>query len=172
MSKVLDLENRKKIYNLILNYPGLNLSEISKLLKFNVALVNYHTRFLEENEFINSIKEDGFKRFYISGEIGTKDKKLLGLLRQEIPLKIVLFLLEHPCSQHKEILKNFNLAASTLTYHLNKLVKSEIIFLTISNDKRVYVVKNEKDVVAFLIRYKPSEILKRFKDTWTDFSIP
>jgi len=172
MSKVHDIENRKKIYNLIESNPGLNLSDISKILELKVQLVDYHTRYLETNELITAVKEEGFKRYYISGQTGIKDKKMMGVLRQEIPLKIVLFLLEQPHSKHKEILENFDMAPSTLTYHINKLVKNEIIVFEDAQDKKGYTIINKKEIINFLTQYKPSKILKRFKETWTDFHIP
>jgi len=80
---------------------------------------------------------------------------------------------DHPNSKHKEILENFDLAASTLTYHINKLVKEGIINFYDSKKKKGYIIIDEKDVISFLVRYKPSKVLKRFKETWADdFRIP
>jgi len=172
MSKDFDVENQEKIYLLIQKNPGLNLSEISKILNLKVQLVDYHTRYLVSKKLIIYDKEKGFKRYYVAGKTGIKEKRFFGVLRQEIPLKITLFLLEYPYSQHKEILSNFNISASTLTYHINKLVKNGIICLQETDEKKGYVIVNEKEVIDFLRRYKPSEILKRFKDTWDNFHIP
>src|SRR4030042_4100712 len=101
MPSSLELETRKKIYEFIAEHPGGNLSSLAGLRNMSIPFVDYHTRFLEDNELISITKESGcFKRYYIRGEIGEKEKRLLGILRQEIPLRIVLFLLEHPLSQH------------------------------------------------------------------------
>jgi predicted transcriptional regulator len=173
MLEELDLETRRKIYHLIKKHPGLNLSSIAELLGMNVPLVDYHTRCMAENELLVIVKEDGFKRYYVKGIVGIKDKKFLGVLRQEIPLKIVLFLLDNPFSKHKEILKNFDLAGSTLTYHINKLVKQGIVYFNEATGERGYVITNKEEVIRFLIRYKPSKVLRRFKETWADdFTIP
>jgi predicted transcriptional regulator len=173
MTESFDLETRKKIYQLIIENPGLNLSTIAELLSISVPLVDYHTRHMNDDSLITIVKEGGYKRYYIQGDIGIKDKKFLAILRQETPLKIVLFLLEHPYSQHKEILKQFDLAPSTLTYHLTKLVNNQIIFLDTSEEGRGYCVINRKEVIRFLIQYKPSKILRRFKETWADdFQLP
>jgi len=173
MDEAGDLETRKRIYQLIVDHPGINLSTIAELLEMNVPLVDYHTHHLEENGLIIVEKEEGFKRYYGKGEIAIEDKKLLRILRQEIPLKIVLFLLKNPNSKHKEILKHFDIAASTLTYHLNKLVKLGVIGLQQSGEEKGYAIINEAQVMNFLIRYKPSDVLRRFKETWADdFQIP
>ena len=95
----------------------------------------------------------------------------MSILRQEIPLRIVLFLLKHPYSKHKEILKNFDIASSTLSYHLKKLIKKGIIANQPIADTEGYVVVNEKKIVNFLIKYKPSRVALGLKDTWSDFTI-
>ncbi len=169
----LDLQTRKKIYHLIAKNPGLNLSSIAEMLCMSVPLVDYHTLFMVEQELIIVVKEEGFKRYYVKGDIGTQDKKFLGILRQEIPLRIVQYLLEHPNSKHKEILDNFDIAGSTLTYHLNKLMKKGIVCFHNTKTKRGYSIANEIEVIRFLVLYKPSKVLKRFKETWADdFYIP
>ena len=173
MTEALDLETRQKIYQLIVTHPGLNLSSIADLLHMSVPLVDYHTRWMAESELILIAKEGGFKRYYIKGNVGVKDKKYLNVLRQEIPLRIVQYLLEHPYAKHKEILENFDRAASTLTYHINKLIKIGVIHFNEAQNKRGYIVTNPNDVINFLVQYKPSKTLKRFKDTWTDdFTLP
>ncbi len=173
MTDVFDLDTRQKIYRLIAAHPGLNLSTIAELLHLSVPLVDYHTLFLEQNDLIAIVKEGGFKRYYLKDRISTRDRKLLGVLRQETPLRIVLFLLDHPCAKHKDILKNFNLAPSTLTYHLEKLVKNHVICLQKSEEDVGYILANEKELIRFLVQYNPSKVLKRFKETWADdFRIP
>ena len=173
MTDALDLEIRRKIYRIIAKNPGVNLSNIAEMLNTSVQLVDYHTLFMFDKELIIAVREGGFKRYYVKGNIGRLDKKLFGILRQESPLKIVLFLLEHPNSKHKEILDNFDFAGSTLTYHLNKLIERGIICFHDSKTKRGYSIINEKEVIRFLVVNRRSAFLKGFKETWADdFDIP
>jgi predicted transcriptional regulator len=171
MIETADLEIRRKIFNLLSKNPGLNLSTIAEMLDVSIPLAVYHLRYLDKQGLIVSVKEAGYKRYYIKGQMDVKSKKTLSLLRQEIPLRIVLFLLKHPYSHHKEIIKNFDIAPSTLSYHLKKLTNNEIIVEYRHGDKRGYVVVNEKEIIGLIIRYKPSKVLKRFKDAWADFSV-
>jgi predicted transcriptional regulator len=172
MDEFFDLETRKKIYRLIEKNPGLNLSAIAEMLQMNVPLVDYHTRYFEKQELITVVKEGGYKRYYVKGAVGVAEKRFFELLRQEIPLKIVLFLLKNPHSSHGEIHQVFEISKSTLSYHLAKLVKHNIIGVRVHGDEKTYVVVNEQKMVRFLVRYRPSRVLKRFKETWLDFSIP
>ena len=74
MNKTLDLEKRRKIYHLIEKHPSLNLSSIAEMLNMSVQLVGYHTKSMEENALLTITKEEGYKRYYVKGKIGSRDK--------------------------------------------------------------------------------------------------
>jgi predicted transcriptional regulator len=171
MDEILELETRRKIYELVLKNQGLHLSKIAEILKMNISLVEYHLLFLERNDMVYSDKEQSFTRYYTRGGIGTSDKKILSLLRQEVPLKIVLFLLKTNNSPHKEILKICNIAPSTLSYHLKKLERNGIISVTTFGDKRGYSIVNKGEIMRLLIQHKPYNVFESFKDIWGDLRI-
>ncbi len=168
MSEVLHLEIRKQIYKILLLNPGLNLSKIAELLKISVALADYHLHHMETSELITIVKEGGYKRYYVKGEIGVEDKKILSLFQQEIPLKIVLYLLKHPKSTPKELLKQIDISSALLTYYLKKLVKYNVIQASPKGEKKKYRIANEKQILTLLIRYRPNILLQRFKKTWAE----
>lgn len=169
MTDILELETRKNIYEAVEQNPGIHLSAIAKVLNMSAQLVDYHLSHLEYHGFISIEKEGGLRRCYIKGAIGTQDKRLLGILRQRIPLQIVLFLLKHPYSRHRDILRHLDMSSPRFSYHLRKLVSNMIIEATEFEEQKGYVVINEKNVMDFLIRYKPTGALKMVKDTWEDF---
>jgi len=169
MTDVLELETRKKIYHLIVENPGVNLSKIAEILHLSAQLVDYHLLYMRHHGLITIVKEGGYKRCYIEGKVGVKDKRTLAVLRQEIPLKIVLFLLKNPYSRHRDILNYLGVSSPHFSYHLRKLVKNRIVEVSTSDEKKGYVVRNEKEIINFLIRYKPSRIAKMIEDTWVDF---
>lgn len=171
MKELLELETRRKIYNLILRNPGLHLSKISEVLRMRTSLVEYHIFYLAKNEMISIAKEGGYNRYYVKGKTGSVDKKILSLLRQELPLRIVLFLLKNKNAQHKTILKNFDVAPSTLSYHLKKLVQNEIITVTHFGENRGYTVNNREQIVDTIMRYKPYSVFEGFHDIWVDLSV-
>lgn len=171
MNEVLELETRRKIYNLVAKNPGLHLSKIAELLKMRISLVEYHCLYLEKNQIFHPVKESGYVRYYIKGKIAPSDKKVLSLLRQEIPLKIVLLLLKYINLQHKDILRNINVAPSTLSYHLKKLLRNRIITIYAYGEERGYSIINQELVVKLLIQYKPYNLFESFKDIWVDLTV-
>jgi len=171
MNESIELETRRKINDIISKNPGLHLSKIAELLNMRISLADYHLSYLEKNEIISSIKEKGFKRYYIKGKIGSQDKKSLSLLRQESPLKIVLYLLKNPYSLHKDILKSIDVAPSTLTYHLKKLMKYGLIELHEYETKKGFIVVDEKKIIGLIIQYKPYSVIESFTDVWVDLQV-
>ena len=161
------LETRQIIYNLVLKNPGLHLSKIAELLNMRISLAEYHLLQMEqENRIIASKEGSYYKRYYAKeSEIGDHDKRIVGLLRQGIPLKIVLYLLRNPYSRHKDIMDDLKLTTSTLTYHLRKLVESDIV-VTPGFGEKGYFIKNRREIIRFLRKYRIYTMVESFKDAW------
>lgn len=163
------LETQRKIYELIKKNPGLHLSKIAELMNMRLSLAQYHLLNLERDNLIISDKEEGYKRYYIEDSgVGTKEKRIVSLLRREIPLKIVLFLLKKSNAQHKEILEHLNVSPSTLSYHLNKLVEYEIVDVTSYGEDKGYRIRNRREIIRCLLNYI---VVDGFKEMWDDFKI-
>jgi len=162
-----------KIYTVIAKEPGIHLSRIAEICNMRTSLAEYHLLSMERQQLLTSVKQGGgyYKRYYIEDDsLGTEDKKILGLLRIETSLKIVLFLLKNPSFRHKDLLKNLNIASSTLSYHINKLVDNDIIEVASYGEEKGYSIKNKKKIIRLLRKYEMHQILGDFKDIWKDFN--
>jgi predicted transcriptional regulator len=172
MNDVLELEIRRKIFNLIAKNPGLHARKIAEILAIQGQLTDYHLAYLEREELIVTVKEEGYRRCYVKGKLGVTERARIAILRKETPLRIVLFLLQHPYSLHKDILESVGVVKSTLSYHLDKLVKHQIIKVQAEGSEKRYALVNEKELYDLLIRYKPYSRIESFKDTWVDLEWP
>lgn len=166
-------ETQEKIYKLIEKNPGLHLSKIAEMLQMRISLTEYHLIQLEQNKKIISQKDEKgyYKRYYTEDtELGIENKKLLVLLRQDIPSMIISLLLKHSYLQHKDLLTHFDTGPSTLSYHLRKLVDQGFIEVRTHGEEKGYFLKNKKEITDFLLKYEFTSWLKNFKDIWRDFS--
>ncbi len=169
--KTLELETRRKIYNHILKHPGLHERELARQLKLALSTLDYHLYYLLKRNIVTT-KEDGhYKQYFASGKISSKDKKNLPLIRQKVCRKIILFLLLENNSNHKSIRNHLNLAASTTSFHLNKLIKLDLIGYKQIGRETKFFVKEPEYVSELIIRYKKSffdDAVIRFADTWLE----
>ncbi len=171
MDDVLELESRQNIYALLKKNPGLHLSKIAQILTLRVSLVEYHLHYLEKHRLLKSDKHTGYKRYFISGEAESIQKKNFSIVRQKNILKIVLILLKQKQANHKELLSQLDISASTLSYHLKRLVKNDILIIDKKGTEHIYYIKNPKELTIWLIKYKPYNLLDGFNEIWVDFSI-
>ena len=159
----LALDTRRAIFELIVEYPGLHFREIVRRINMSPSNVEYHLRHLVKHDVLVVVEDGRLKRFYVKGKISHEDKKILSVLRKEIPRGIVLFLLLEPGSDTAQIHEMFNLSASQLSYYLRKLQDKDIIYKQEAGGRGSYFVRDEEHVASVLIAFRPS-----FMDTLVD----
>ena len=104
----------------------------------------------------------------------SQDKELLGILRQKIPRDIIIFIMLNKGASHGDIRKEFNISASTFSYHINKVVSTGCIYFEKIGRKKRYYVKNPEEVALALVTYKKGfadEVVDSFEDAWLDIHI-
>ncbi len=173
MSKaVLEVENRKEIYNIIEEYPGLHMRDIQRRSGLSMNLVRYHLTQLKKYRLVSEVKEDKYKRYYPKKgkrRVDKKDKQYLASLRKETPLSIVLYLLKKgkPTS-HTQIKNRLDIPASSLSYHLKKMEEKGIL----EKVERKYSLSDPERVSRLLIEYEPpQDVIDEFIDLWEDLSL-
>jgi predicted transcriptional regulator len=172
MTDILDLEIRKKIYALVITNPGLHARKIAEILTISGQLADYHLTYLERHKVLTTTKDAGYRRYYVEGKLGLQDRMRISTIRREMPLRIILFLLDNPSARHKDILEQLNIVKSTLSFHLDRLIKSGIICATELNGEKRYYIANEDELLALLMQYKPYSRIEGLKDTWVDLNWP
>lgn len=167
----LELESRRKIYERIGKVPGIHFRELNRRLKIPMGVIEYHLKYLEDHELIVSRREGRYKRYFIIGKLGSRDKELLALLRQKMPRHILMHLLLHPKTSHKKLRKLLSISASTLSFHLSKLTDADLIDQVKAGRKFQYIVKDEELISRALIRFKEGfidDVVNDFVQTWMD----
>ncbi|MFQ5910003.1 MAG: winged helix-turn-helix transcriptional regulator [Thermoplasmata archaeon] len=174
---LLELETRSKIFDFIVQYPGIHLRELERALGMSAPLLDYHLRVLLRGGLVSVLEEEAYKRYYPEPSsvkdvrvLSPGEKRMLALLRQEIPLSIVLYLLRMGNTRHGEIAAELGLRASTLSYHLGKLVTGEIVEKTSVGKKRGYRLKDRDGTFKLLIACRPlsKDMFDRFVEIWRE----
>lgn len=153
---ILGLEIRRQIFNFILKYPGLHLREISRKLNIPKTTLTYHLKYLEKESFLLVKSEDRYTRYYPTKKVGNNDKEILGLMRQDLPRRIILFLFLYPEHSRRDISEDLEKPLTTMSFHLKKLLALNIIEKRRVGHSYAYRIKNQKEMYNLLISYENS----------------
>jgi len=167
----LELDNRKSVYEFIRMNPGTHMREIQRRLTMPIGLLRFHIEYLIKHELITVKTDRYYKRYYLRGDLGSVDKVALSALRQQNPRWIILYLLENTNAKHKDMLLQFELKPSTLSFYLNNLTKKRIVIRKRIGRESIYVLSDPESIVQLLITYQPSfldKLVDRFLETWFD----
>ena len=167
----LELDTRRRIFDLIKSSPGIHFREIARRLDIPMGVVEYHINYLLKRDMIVARKEGRYKRYYTEGKIGSKEKAVLAFLRKEIPRTIIMHLMLNPGARHRDLKSELGISGSTLTFHLKKMIKKGIILEEGEGGSRGYRVSDPDTVSRTLIIYKKSfmdDLVDSFTETWME----
>ncbi|MCU0851411.1 MAG: winged helix-turn-helix transcriptional regulator [Candidatus Thermoplasmatota archaeon] len=126
-NNILELKKRREIYDYISKNSGLHMRDISRKMNIPFTTLKYHLHYLEKKGYIIS-KDDGkYLRYYISLEIGEREKRVLNCLRKKTTLHIILwFFIAQQCSQ-KDLSRYLEKHPATISFHLRNMLNAGII---------------------------------------------
>jgi DNA-binding MarR family transcriptional regulator len=160
---VLELETRRMVYNHILEHPGLHVRQLERELKIPFGTLKYHLKFLKKRDLLIIESKDRFTRYFVKEKIGSKDKKVLSLIRRDSYRKIILFMLMMVLSTRSEISKSLQKHPNTIAYHLEKLLENEIIeHVPVKNGEIELIHEDNRRIVEY--SYISNENVYKLKD--------
>jgi predicted transcriptional regulator len=167
----LELENRRKIYQLVSKYPGMYLREIEKKLGLAMGVLDYNLGYLEKKEILTVEREGNRKRYFVRDDVSFGDKATIGILRQEIPRRIVIHLMLNPNASFQDVLAQFKISKSTLSFHMKKLTEASIVGSEKEGRSTFYHVVDVDNTARVILTYKASfldSVVDRFAEVWGD----
>ena len=165
----LELEARRRVYEFIKTNPGTHMREIQRRLDMPIGHLKFHIEYLVKHEILTEKSDRYYKRYYLTGTLGSLDKNALAILRQQYPRWIILHLLQIPKVKHKELLEKFELKPSTLSFYLKAMIEKELVTRVKAGRESIYTLNNPENIIKILITYQPSffdKLVDRFLDTW------
>lgn len=147
---------RADILHCVQGLPGIHLRRIEREVSLPLGQVLYHLERLERMGLLVSARDSGFRRYFPAGEVARAEKPVLSALRQEPARRILLGLLRAgPCT-HKEIQARVGSAASTLSFHLQRLVASGVLVRERLGTANLYSLADPATTRRELILYRES----------------
>jgi len=115
--------------------PGIRYRELLRLVNSSNGVLSYHIEKLERMDLINVERRTRITRFFprnISDEI----MGIIGNLRNQTSYEIIKLLFDRGPISQQEIIKYTRKAASTISWHMKKLLEDDII--CIKNKNNIY----------------------------------
>ncbi len=165
----LELDTRRRIYQHLQKHPGAHMREIGRELDIPMGTLEYHLHYLVKADLLTTRQDPRYTRYFATGELSRREKDVLAVLRQKVPRQIAAHLLLEPGSSHGQLLTKFALSASTLSFHLKKLVTSGIVGQEKSGRENLYRVLEPDLVARVLIQHRESfldDVVDRFAQVW------
>jgi predicted transcriptional regulator len=161
-----ELETRKRVYDLVVQNPGVHLREIERQTNLPLGVVRYHLDRLQREGLIEPKEDRYFKRFFPKDRIPNVPTETFNVLRQESLRKLVLLLLNNPGSTHQSLKNELGVPASTLSTYLSILLKKNVVRREKRGKENLYFIVDEESVMKVLLVYRPS-----FLDKLVDHAI-
>lgn len=164
---LLDLEMRRRLVALVRKYPGLHIREAARQLATSMALVEYHVNLLAQSGLVNVEKDERYARLYAVGRAEPNDteKALLAILRERLPLRLTLYLLDRDEPvKHGEMADALDLGKSKLSFHLRKLEAAGVVRKTADG---AFEAVEPKRLHRLLADFPPtSDLRQEFAKLW------
>lgn len=163
-------EVRRRIYRHVLAYPGVHLRGVEQQVGVSSALASYHLRELEKGGWLRSYDMAGYVRWFPGprsreARLTLRERRLLGLLREEAALQATLLLLDKGAATHAQVVEALGLAKSTVSYHLAKMERMGLV----RRREEEFVLADPDLAESLLLRYEPTpDLLGRFRRMWED----
>lgn len=139
---VLKNSNRLKIYNTILNNPGIHFMCIINLLGMSIFLVKWHLNMLLKFNFIKKTNVEN-REIYYNSSLSEENAKILHFMGRERTLKIINYLKKNPNGSPKyRISKDLKMHQNTVSKYILKLEELEILLRKNLPNKTLYFLKN------------------------------
>lgn len=165
---ILEFNRRREIYEFIYNNSGLHMRDISRKLDIPLTSLRYHLNYLEKKGYIISRNDGKYNRFFISHEVGEKEKRILNCLRKKTTLHIILwFFIAVQCSQ-KDISRFLEKHPATINYHLRKMIQADIVEQVMINKG---VIHNETPPIIINRNQVSSEKIYVLRDPWMIYNL-
>ncbi|QLH75038.1 MAG: winged helix-turn-helix transcriptional regulator [Methanomassiliicoccales archaeon] len=156
MKDPLALENRRRIFEHIGKKPGTHIREMERELGLSIGVLTYHLDQLEMSGLIRSEGENR-KSYFRTKDFTKADRQLIANLRSKRAEQIALALLEKDGLSFREIREKLRVSNSTLSYHMGRLERMEIVTTSKVEREKVYHLKDREAVHLALMTIEKTE---------------
>jgi len=159
---------RKKIYYLILKYPGIHFNELKRKGDFASGQLTHHLSTLEKKELISSKK--GKVTNYYSKESEELNNNYTQILRDKRKRQIIQLILKQKLISSKNLKTELDLSPSTISWHLKDLELQNIIISKTAKKIKYYFLGEEtRQNFKTQLKEEKKSIVSSLVDSFIEF---
>lgn len=171
---LLELDTRRAIYDHVKRAPGVHLRQIQRDLDIPLGTLEYHLHQMEKRELLVTRELTRFKAYFTNEGLDRRDRDILYFLRQTMPRRLALLVADRPGISFGQLKQAVPIAASTVSFHLKKLLDAGIIVEGKDGREKVFEAVEPVRIQRLIIEYRKSfvdDVVEGFADAWLDIGL-
>jgi predicted transcriptional regulator len=172
--QLLQLETRRRIYDRIKVAPGSHLRGLQRDLNMPLGTLEYHLYQMEREGLVVTRSEGRFKAFFANDDLDRRDRDVLYYLRQEMPRRIALEVIDAPGITFQDLSAKMPISASTLSFHLKKLLQAGILVEGQLGREKTLTCPEPERIRRLILAYRATfvdDVVDRFASAWLDLGL-
>lgn len=149
-TEILDNDNRKLIYQLIVENPGIHLSELVEQTAIPLQTCSWHLIILQQFNLIKSIRYKN-RSCFGNTNISDENLKIFHILRNKLNTNVLKEISQNSQTTFSNVSEKLKIAPSTLHYHINELRKAGLILVSEEGPSQILKICSEKQLNDFLM---------------------
>jgi predicted transcriptional regulator len=136
----------------------------------STGMLSYHLMYLEREGMLKSEADGHRKRYFIARAFAEAQRRILGVLRQDVPRRIVVEILLHEERTFSQLREAAGVSKSTLSYHLRNMTQRDLLVRYRRERESVFAIKDLDQVSQLIIANRQSfhdDAVDRFADLWS-----
>jgi predicted transcriptional regulator len=106
--------------------------------------VQYHLDLLTKKGFISKRRDGRYKRYFEAGKYAETEMQMISFLKHATIRRILIALHSNPRT-HKELASLLEISSQALTWHMNRLRKTGLMYAIADNFTVKYFLTSEAD---------------------------
>lgn len=168
----LELESRRRIYRQVVEQPGVHFRALVDDLEYAKGTVQYHLRWLVENDVVEREVDGSYTRYYPSEGFVASDTGIMNALRSEHRRRIVAYLYSEGGLTTTELDERLDISRSTVSWHLSKLEDDGVVEKHRRGREMVYeLVDPERVEYLYTVHRRgfTDRVVDRLLDLWDSY---
>jgi len=167
---------RGRIVAAISAKPGIHMRDLGRTVGISLSGLSHHLRVLEKQGVILGVSDRHYRRYFLASlvlpdearQLNEDDRTLLAECRRPSSIAVILTLAAEGAMTVGELGKRLEKSRGTVSYHLSRLLDSNIVLAAPGESGQTYGLSDPGRVVAVLVTFAPSlrDHTDRFARLW------